>query len=75
MHPSLSALFRQRAAAAASIACGVPPERGRAWLDAAKEGHLGTLASMLSASPALLHYQVGAGGRERRCIRIGAAHP
>ena len=48
---------RQQAAAAAAAACGVGPDEGRAWMEAAKQGHVTTLASMLAANPKLLHYQ------------------
>ena len=53
----VSISIRHKAAVEAAAACGVAPDQGRAWLDAAKAGHVGTLSSMLASNLRLLHYK------------------
>jgi len=45
-------------AAAAAAAVGVSKQEGRAWLEAARDGSLGTLKALLASNPLLLDYQV-----------------
>jgi len=48
---------RESVAAAAAAAVGVSKQEGRAWLEAARDGHLGRLQALLTSNSSLLNYQ------------------